>query len=286
MIAGKGQPVPPPEEWAALEASFSAALRSPLVVAKGRLSSPSEFGALEASLAGPSGHEGLALYHEQHWMRLFNALQQGAARVAGALGYFHFNRLAERWLHATPPREVDLGALVDGLLPWLEHELATAPERVLGELPLDSEALLECLAFDRAERRASTTSASPVWRPGESELLRIARTPIQYAPSFSLLIERFAVKAGTRSPEAAFELVPRSAPRYVTCVRVEGAVVMRRVEPLFAELLQRASHTSLEAILEDWAARLSPQELDRLRNNLPRFTRQAVTDGYWVGLQG
>lgn len=276
---------PAPEAWQQLEAEFSAALRAPLVLDQGRLCAPGSFGGVEHALSPPDAHARLALYHEQHFMRLFSAIHRGATRTSRAIGYFRINRLAERWLRAAPPREVDLGVLVDGFLPWLRLELAVGQDPLLASLAQPRAAVLECIDFDSAERAATLSPEVPDWAPKDATLERLAASRLVFAPSFTLLEEHFVVRTGTETSEAGVEFAPLASPRYVACVRQAGRVRMRSVEPLFGRILAGCRSAPLGLVLADLEAALAPDELAELAKNLGEFVRRAVTSGYWVGLE-
>ncbi len=218
-------------------------------------------------------------------MRLFGALHRGAARTSRAIGYFRVNCLAERWLRAEPPRGVDLGSLVDGFLPWLGQELDGGDDAVLASLAAPRAAVHECIAFDRAERKATTSPEVPAWNPQEATLSRLADSRLVFAPSFTLLEEHFAVRAETASAETGVDFVALAEPRYVACLRREGRVEMRRVEPRLALLLGECRSAPLGLVLARWQARLPADELAALGRDLAELVRRAVTSGYWVGLE-
>lgn len=276
---------PAPEAWRRLEAEFSAALRAPLRLDGGQLRAPEAFGGVEQRLAPPDTQARLALYHEQHWMRLFGALHRGAARTCRALGYFRVNRLAERYLRAEPPRSVDLGELVDGFLPWLERELELTEDAALAAVSAPRAALHECIAFDRAERKATVLPEVPLWTPSDATLARLASSRLVYAPSFTLLAAHFAVRAGTEGSDAGVDFVPLAEPRWVACARRSGRVEMRRVAPTLARLLAECEAAPLGLVLARWQTELSASEVQAIGQNLGALVRRAVTSGYWVGLE-
>lgn len=285
MTGARRPQIPPPASWQELEAALSAALREPLTLEAGRLSAPATFGEVELALSPPQEHARLSLYHEQHWMRLFGALHRGALRTCRAIGYFRVNRLAERWLRSEPPRDVDLGALVDGFLPWLERELVAGADPYLTSVGAPRAAIEECIAFDRAERRATVTAETPIWTPSDVTLARLATARLLRAPSFSLLVEHFVVRAGTETRETGVEFVRLEEPRYVACLRRPGRVEMRRVDQALGRLLAECEGAPLGLVLSRWQTELSPAELGALSASLSGLVERAVKAGYWVGLE-
>lgn len=263
----------PPPWLSALQADLGALLRAPLDPSSGTFRAPVEAydPALVAQI-GPAGRAGpatpedrLAVYHRQGWMRLFDGLQKAWPRSARVLGYWRFNLVVSQHLASNPPAHSDLDRAADSL-----------------EVPLraadDADLLAEAVTADAAERRATLAAWTGVWTPRPADLERLDRARLRFAPSFSLVRERWALAAlphregpPARHPAAAWHVYARSA---------EGTVI-RRVEPGLARLLFEAQRGPFGAALAAVEGQVGREEVEQ---KLQAWIGLALGEGWWVGL--
>ncbi|MCU0686226.1 MAG: DNA-binding domain-containing protein [Polyangiaceae bacterium] len=188
-----------PAWLAAFQGQFGAALRTPLSPETGTLRpDPSAYApALCEGVsarggphpgAGTEGASRLATYNRQYWFRLFRTLQGEFPLTARLLGLWRFNRVAQAFLLARPPRHADLRQAADGFAEALaaalaapdasptSASLATALAAPPGPAPNVPQAALEqAVRIDEAWRTIWAAPEQPAWRPGADDLPRFAR---------------------------------------------------------------------------------------------------------------
>lgn len=263
----------PPPWLVGLQADLGALLRAPLDPSSGTFRAVTEAydPALLAQIAagggaGPDTPEGrLAVYHRQRWTRLFDGLQKAWPRSARVLGYWRFNLVVSRHLTAHPPAHPDLDRAADGL----EGPLRAAD---------GADLLADAVTADAAERRATLAAWTGVWAPRPADLAGLDRARLRFAPSFSLVRERWALAAlphregpPAHHPAAAWHVYTRSA---------EGTVI-RRVEPGLARLLLEAQRGPFGAALAAVEAEVGR---DVAEQRLQAWIALALGEGWWVGL--
>jgi len=261
-----------PPWLASLQADLGALLRSPLDPSSGTFRAPVEAydPALVAQIApgvgGPATpQERLAVYHRQGWMRLFDGLQKAWPRSARVLGYWRFNLVVSRHLASNPPAHNDLDRAADGL----EGPLRAAD---------DADMVAEAVTADAAERRATLARWTGVWTPRPADLAGLDTARLRFAPSFTLVRERWALAAlphregpVARHRVAAWHVYARSA---------EGTVI-RRVEPGLARLLFEAQRGPFGAALAAVEGQIGREAVE---GKLQAWIALALGEGWWVGV--
>lgn len=129
---------------------------------------------------------------------------------------------------------------------------------------------------DAAERRATLAAWPGVWTPRPAEMANLETARLRFAPSFSLVRERWTLAAlphregpPARRPAAAWHVYARSA---------EGTVI-RRVEPGLARLLFEAQRVPFGAALAAQVGR------EVVAQKLQALIALALGEGWWVGFR-
>jgi hypothetical protein len=264
-----------PAFWHQLQGEFSHALGSPLRIGKGGFASSVDGArALRMQLAGPT--DGLGLYHQQRWTRLFETLQKTYPRLARGVGYFQFNLLAHDYLLARPPRHPDLARIADDFAAFARSALRS-PSRP------NPDALTECLELDEAERRAFVAAVEPLWQPTAAELAELPIRRLRFNPALTVLRQNYAVRTARGSDETAI-FVRLRASKYVTTCREGSSVVTRTVVADFARFLEAACELPFAAVLERLVAETPASERDGLSTKVQTWLTVAVKRGYFTGL--
>lgn len=306
-------PSPPP--WLLpLQEAFGDMLRSRLDSSGGTLRSraeryPPELVAQMADV--PTTRAGLALYHEQYWMRLFTAMQGELPRFAQVVGYWRFNALAARHLTEAPPTQPDLARCADGfaarLLDVLDGLVAsvrpasgppdTRPVHTLvcsaadnpwvatlGDLPAPVDLARQALRMDEAARHAFVSPFEGIWHPSPSELAQLEARRLRFAGSFRLLREDWSLADRAAPPAGRPELFERhDRPRYWVSFRAERTTALRRIEPPFARFLALAARSAFGEALSATEQAFGPTHAQRLHAAMPDWIHLALASGWWVG---
>ncbi|MEQ1504826.1 MAG: DNA-binding domain-containing protein [Myxococcota bacterium] len=244
----------PPAWLEAFQRDFGQLLRDPLDPSSGTFRSrPDQYREeLVSEVRGENAVERLQLYHEQVWMRFFDALQSSAPRVTSAMGPWAFNHLAAAHLQDHPPTGHDLERAADGLLERIAASMAHRPD------------VVEAAHADRAARMCFHAPYVPPWRPDADTLGGLANAALIVAPSVQLAAIDDQVWVWCRTPDG---------------------VAVRRVDPLFALLLTEAGRRPLSEALATVAGALGDAERTRFEAGLRGFIGQALAYGWWVGLR-
>lgn len=309
--------LPPPPPWLSpLQDAFARVIQTPLDPHTGTLRSTVEAPEPAAQLS--DAHDGrarLALYHEQYWMRLFNAMQGEFPRFARVAGYWRFNALATIHLRETPPVSADLARCADGfaarLIGLLDRIAAragnlppspdTRPLRSLIGPPADAwEAALagaalagadtpldlarQALRADEAVRHAFVSPFQGIWRPSAPELEGLEGRRLRFSASFRLLREDWALTedvAPSADPPDAFSRRPQ--PLFFVSFRAPRTTALRRIEPPFARFLNMAIRSPFGEALAAVAERCDGPQAGRLRAAVPGWVKLALASGWWIG---
>jgi hypothetical protein len=215
--------------------------------------------------------------------------------VTRAIGAWRFNHLAALHLRERPPAGHDLDLVVDGFCERVLSAVAglagdPAADRPLRELvagadpwarelvgsPASARLVAQAAAFDVAERAAQKAPWGGVWRPRPEELGALEAGRIVVAPSVRLVRQDWALAQGTdeRLPETQAWVWSRT---------LEG-VACRRVDPVWATLLEEVAARPFGAALEATSAALTEEEERRLRARLREWIGASIAHGWWAGL--
>jgi Putative DNA-binding domain len=268
-----------PPEWVRESAALSASLANPLALDMSGFSVPEGeakdvAGILRESAAGAGATltKRWALYRKQRWVRLFETYQLTARRTAMALGYFEFNQIAHEYLLRSPPSHWDLGHATHGFLPWLVDAWMPAHPETLARRGIPREALHECVLLDLAESRAFQAKPTAPWLPTIDELQGASDKILRQNHSATLLALHWGV-SGSGGP-----FRERVSPEYLVVLQRDTRVLIERVDPPFARLLELTRGRPLGAALEAWHAEsVSDPSL------LQTLMREGVQREYWVG---
>ncbi len=243
-----------PDWLAELQRDLGRLLREPLDSSTGTFRARTDRypAGLVAEVRGADALDRLRLYHEQGWMRLFDALQASAPRVVEAMGPWAFNHLAAEHLRERPPPPHDLERAADGLCERVVATMAHRPE------------VVEAERADLAERRCFHAPYAAPWRPTPEALAALGEGTIAVAPS--LQIARLGSDVWVWS-------------------RTREGTARRRVHPVFARLLEEVARRPFREALAATAQGLDDAGRAQLAAGLRGWIGQALAFGWWVGLR-
>jgi Putative DNA-binding domain len=290
-----------------LQAEFSRLLRTPLASSSGTFRSqpgvypPGLLSALAMSSRNTtSAAVQLSLYHEQYWMRLFTTLQGRYPRLAWAMGYWHFNHLAALHLTEHPPRHFDIDSCGEGFGTQVSEALAQLPgndvatrawRQPLTQCRSPVNLLQQALMLDEAERRVFLAPCPSIWKWTPSEMASLAERRLRFAEGFARVAEDWQLiacssLAGVASQPSTDKPPPKhSETLHWVIFRTPTGVGTQRVAPAFARLLELCENEPFGVALQRLESELAPAQLASVRHNLASWTRQALTLGWWIGLE-
>jgi Putative DNA-binding domain len=296
----------PPPWFVALQAEFSAFLKSPLDSATGTFRSAQERYSPELlahfapDVRGQLPLAQLSLYHEQVWMRFFTVMQSRYPRVASAMGYWHFNQLALLHLTQSPPTHFDIDRCGDhfgrAILNVLEpgsrervtrHGWWAALERSMAPSPLIEQAA----RMDEAERNAFLAPQEARWAPTPEELAQLPERRIQFSRGCSLVTEQWDLIQRSSLASATDHQVPERPPvrlpetRHWVFYRTPDGVGTQRVSAEFSRLLRLCREQPFGAALAALEADSNARQLKTLQQELSKWVKLALERCFWVGIE-
>lgn len=289
----------PPDWWVVTQQDFAELLRTPLGTHGGRFGSEAEARARIVARVindGPGADARLKLYHEQYWMRLFDAMQGMFRRTAAVTGYWTFNRLVTLHLTASPPVTSDLADCADGFFAELRrsldgiatpggehHSLVGRPARdrfgaLLREVDAPWSLLAQAAAVDEAERRAFR---SPWITPHRRVEEANPNGRVAVAPSLSVLrLDWDVISVADADEPRRRDRMPHGT--HVVVWRAEGGVCRERADAVLARLLSRVRREPVATACEHLMHLCPEPQRDALRLALDRYCALALTVGWWT----
>lgn len=279
-------PRPAPDWLAAMQARFSAVIRTPLDRTTGTLRAAVEHYP-DAALAdvrdapNATATERLAVYNRQYWFRLLTVMQTAFPVTTALLGPWRFNAHAAAFLHVHPPRTWDLDRAPDGF----ERFVATLPA---DDLP--AEALTDAATLDASWRALFRAPAAAPFRPRPEDAARILDARLTPSPGVALYVERWPLVALRRAregamPETQSALPPRLAtPQGWLLLREPGGVRQLPLEPLETELLSLLRTMTVREALGRLEASCAEAERATLPARTQRWLADGVVRGVWCGM--
>ena len=270
-------PRPAPVELARLQSQFTELLRTPLEFDVGGVradTSRYEPRLVAAIQTGPraSARVGLAVYHRQYWLRLFDVMQREFALSARLVGLPRFYVLAQAYLTRTPPRHPDLGRAADEFVGWCATHtdvVAAATNAAVAEV------LPQALAVDAAWRSIWNASELPAFVPGLAEVESLPRTQLRMTPTAALIAEDWPLVALrrelARDARANEIALPARLKRrdFWLVLRTSTGIGQLRTSALQARLYTLCTIARLEDAVEQLHAACPPDE----RSKLPAMIR-------------
>lgn len=302
-----------PAWLAAFQGQFGAALRTPLSPETGTLRpDPSAYApALCEGVsarggphpgAGTEGASRLATYNRQYWFRLFRTLQGEFPLTARLLGLWRFNRVAQAFLLARPPRHADLRQAADGFAEALaaalaapdasptSASLATALAAPPGPAPNVPQAALEqAVRIDEAWRTIWAAPEQPAWRPGADDLPRFARLRLRRSEAATLVLEgwpllelRQSLASDAGEGAIPLPLAYPSVRRWALC-RTDDGVLRWPLEPAQARLFDLLTTHPVGRALGQLESETPAGERGGLDARVRAWLGQSVQGGFWAG---
>lgn len=282
--------------WLAdFQRAFSEAIRWPLATGQGRLQSriPADKGpalTIKASAHGDAASR-LALYNEQYWFRLFNAMQGALPLTARLLGLWSFNQIVQDFLGAKPPSHYDLNRLTEGFGTFLMTLPASIP-LAGGVKPLPRRILREAFAIDDAYQQVFYAPPQKIWRPTAEELPHLPRQKLIASKAFVLVEERSPLLrlrrellAGRYPGEAALPCPADSqSSQHWAIYRSSQGVLAKALSSFEAQLCQLLlAHPLEEAMMK--LEESQSEDLPALARSLMSWLSQSLADGFWTGAE-
>lgn len=284
-------PRPAPDWLAAMQARFSAVIRTPLDRTTGTLRAavedyPEQALADVCDAPNTTAAERLAVYNRQYWFRLLTVMQTAFPVTTALLGPWRFNAYAADFLHAHPPGTWDLDRAPDGF----ERFVATLPADDLPADDLPVEALTDAATLDASWRALFRAPASAPFRPRPDDAARILDARLTPSPAVALYVERWPLVALRRaregeSRETQRALPPRLAtPQGWLLLREPGGVRQIPLEPLETELLSLLRAMTVREALGRLEASCAQAERATLPARAQRWLADGVARGVWCGM--
>lgn len=284
-----------PPGLAELQQQFASALRMPLQVRDGRLSSTASEQAPELLAALQDGARAdraacLATYHRQYWLRLFIALQGELPLFARLTSLFHFNLLCQAYLIEHPPRDTDLGRVADAFPAWLSRfDAATILPK--GHPLLQSRAALEqALQVDWAWRSIWNAPSHPAWRPSAAEAGALQHARLLLAPTVTLVAVDWPLVELRRGvsrddPREVLSVPKRLAkPACWAIFRSAAGVTCWQLTRAQWQLYRACSRSTLARAVAEVEAHCPPRERAGLAASVQRWLARSVELGFWTGM--
>lgn len=246
-----------------------------------------------------SAEDGLALYHQQYWMRLFSTLQGRFPRFSLSLGYWHFNHLASLHLERNPPRHFDLDRIASGFAARLEQALVRLESGSSVEADVwtyrlaASKAplvlLREALHIDRCERLTFEAAYDHGWIPTATELANLAKLRLRVTPALHVVTESWSLIHHSQltssvpvTPTGPPRRLPQ--PRHWALFRTELGVGTIELSRPWASLLELCAVHTFGVALAQLESAISADERRVVQAELPRWVRIATSHRWWIGL--
>jgi hypothetical protein len=273
-----------PADLASLQQAFSAAMRTPLIIAKEGFAWQSEDwdpDLVQDMADGPllEGEDRLAIYNQQYWFRLLTTMQNEFPLVRRRMGTIPFNQAVTRYLDRYPSENANLNHLGDRFIGWLIESGQSA-------------ALVEAATLDDHHRRVFLAAEETVL-DGRSlspeELAALSEKPLPFSPAWRLFKEEHSqvedrIRAVRESDDDRV-IVPRAGEGWWVIYRPAGSGVQcEDLGPAQYRLLELLAHEQrpLGPACEILAAELSPEALQRLGPALSGWFKHWTELGWFV----
>ncbi len=205
------------------------------------------------------------------------------------VGHWRFNKLAARFLLASPPRTWDLDDVPDGFEVHLEETLE-------GDVDLDAgrrverEALVEAARFDAAWRRVFGAPRVTPYHPTADDAANLPASRLLPSPAVAIVEEHWPLlelekSLRSDSGESAVPLPPRldSAQAWALVRRPEG-IGQLPLEAREAELFRLLRRYAVQDALARLEAVCDEEERTALPAKTQQWLARSVELGFWIGI--